>query len=151
MTMSNTSTKRSTIRAGSCLCKRIKFKIHGDPFTFILCHCVNCKKASGTAFLSNLWFQEKNVIITEGSDLVKCYEDHDTASGNALRRHFCSNCGSTLFLRPSKEYPRSDIIMLHASTVDDPFHWQPRNEFHKDSKWSWVDVQINRKKLRSKL
>ncbi|KAJ8094051.1 hypothetical protein PM082_009941 [Marasmius tenuissimus] len=135
----------TTTRAGSCLCKGVKLEIEGDPFTFVACHCTNCKKASGSAFLFNLFFSEKNVTIKEGSDLVKCYNDSDTASGRTLRRHFCSNCGSTLFIRPSTETPRNDFVILQASTVDDPHDWQPRKELHVESKWDWVDLQLKAK------
>ncbi|KAF9266009.1 hypothetical protein L218DRAFT_997360 [Marasmius fiardii PR-910] len=139
--MSNPSAR--TVRTGSCLCKEVKLEITGDPFTFAVCHCQNCKKASGSAFLSNLFFPEKNVKITGGSDLIKRYDDSNTASGRTLGRHFCSNCGSTLFIRPSPEVPRSDFVILQAATVDDSHDWKPRRELHRDSKWDWIDVAVN--------
>ncbi|KAG7086273.1 hypothetical protein E1B28_002238 [Marasmius oreades] len=113
----------TTARAGSCLCKGVKLQITGDPFTFVVCHCQNCQKASGTAFLSNMFFKDKNVLITEGSDLIKRYDDSNTASGRTLGRHFCSNCGSTLFIRPSLEASNNDFVIVQASTVDDSYNW----------------------------
>jgi hypothetical protein len=49
----------STVRSGSCLCKSIKYEIIGDPITFRICHCMNCKKSSGSAFMSNLFFSKE--------------------------------------------------------------------------------------------
>lgn len=42
---------------GSCLCSAIKYEITGDPFTYLVCHCINCKKATGAAFMANAFFR----------------------------------------------------------------------------------------------
>ena len=46
-------------RSASCLCGAIKFDITGDPVTFMVCHCVNCQKATGSVFMSNTFFKAK--------------------------------------------------------------------------------------------
>jgi hypothetical protein len=43
---------------GSCLCKTIRYTLHGAPITRVLCHCKNCKKASGSSFQANLFFKQ---------------------------------------------------------------------------------------------
>ena len=53
------SMSSSTVRSGSCLCKSIKYEIIGDPITFRVCHCMNCRKATGSAFMSNLVFSKE--------------------------------------------------------------------------------------------
>jgi hypothetical protein len=42
----------------------------------------------------------QNVTITQGSDLLKIFQDAQTASGFPMLRYFCSECGSNLFMRP---------------------------------------------------
>ena len=37
-------------RSGSCLCGGIQFSVTGDPFRIGLCHCKDCRKASGSTF-----------------------------------------------------------------------------------------------------
>ncbi|KAL0572948.1 hypothetical protein V5O48_009020 [Marasmius crinis-equi] len=132
----------STTRNGSCLCKGVKLQIIGEPLNFFACHCTGCKKASGTAFLSNVWFHEQNVIVNEGSDLVKSYNDSGIVKGRNLRRHFCSKCGSNLFIRLDTEGPEKDLVILQASTVDDPHDWQPEKELDVESRWDWVEVKV---------
>jgi len=36
----------------------------------------------------------------EGSDLLKTFQDSQTASGFPMLRYFCSECGWNLFMRP---------------------------------------------------
>ncbi|KAF7370438.1 Duf636 domain protein [Mycena sanguinolenta] len=107
----------STVRNGSCLCHKIRFTVEGDPFTFVVCHCSNCQKFAGSAFMTIAFFAPdarfsritclklpltqyyaQKVAITEGQDFIKAYDDNDTTSGNTLTRRFCSNCGASLFL-----------------------------------------------------
>ncbi|KIM37280.1 hypothetical protein M413DRAFT_50864, partial [Hebeloma cylindrosporum] len=88
------------VRTGSCLCKAIKYTVAGEPLTFRVCHCVNCKKASGSAFMTNAFYKDENVTINQGSDLLKIFEDTQTQSGFPMLRYFCSECGSSLFMRP---------------------------------------------------
>ncbi|KAJ6514933.1 hypothetical protein C8R47DRAFT_496558 [Mycena vitilis] len=88
-------------RLGSCMCKRVRFTVAGEPFQF--------------------------VVLTEGADLVRKYEDNDTTSGNTLTRSFCSECGSSLFLSsPTK----TDWISVCPAAIDDDQSWggAPRRE-----------------------
>lgn len=38
---------------GSCLCGEIRYVTDGDIVGINYCHCVQCRKASGTAFATN--------------------------------------------------------------------------------------------------
>ncbi|KAJ7696475.1 Mss4-like protein [Mycena rosella] len=102
-------------QAGSCLCRKVRFTVLGDPFQYVVCHC--------------------NLSVTAGKDLVRQYHDSDTASGNTLTRSFCSECGTSLFLSsPTK----TDWISVCPATVDQAQDWVPRRENRPDAKFSWV-------------
>lgn len=45
-------------RTGSCLCRAVKYEVIGEPVTIRVCHCGNCKKATGAAFMTNGFFKE---------------------------------------------------------------------------------------------
>lgn len=47
----------ANIYHGSCLCHKVQYELTGEPFTFFVCHCVNCRKATGSAFMSNGFFK----------------------------------------------------------------------------------------------
>jgi hypothetical protein len=64
----------------------------------VLCHCSNCQKFSGSAFMHNHRYTEAEITFQRGKELVKEYVDRETKSGNELRRAFCSECVSTIIL-----------------------------------------------------
>ncbi|KAJ7140305.1 Mss4-like protein [Mycena crocata] len=135
-------------RLGSCLCKRIRFTVSGEPFQYAVCHCANCKKAAGSAFMTNAFFSSDKVSVTEGQDLLRKYQDSDTTSGNTLTRSFCSECGTSLFLSsPTK----TDWITVSPATIDDPQEWAPRRENRPDAKFPWVKELHMQPKHKDKL
>ncbi|KAJ7180841.1 Mss4-like protein [Mycena filopes] len=122
-------------RLGSCLCTKVRFTVQGEPFTYALCHCINCRKFAGSAFMTNAFFSPDKVTVTEGEDFIRRYQDSDTTSGNTITRSFCSECGTSLFLSsPTKP----DWMSLCPSAVGDPKEWVPRRENRPDVKLPWI-------------
>jgi hypothetical protein len=39
-----------TARTACCRCKQLSATVTGDPVRVSVCHCLNCKKRSGSAF-----------------------------------------------------------------------------------------------------
>ncbi|KAF9558702.1 DUF636 domain-containing protein [Agrocybe pediades] len=130
----------------SCLCKGVKFNLEGEPFHFVICHCSNCKKVSGSAFMVNAMYKPERVMITQGKELIKEYADGETLSGNTIKRTFCGNCGSTLLIIPSK----GDINITHPSLIEEKVNWVPKKEFHGQDKYSWVKEITFKKKEATK-
>ncbi|KAF9493272.1 DUF636 domain protein [Pleurotus eryngii] len=132
------------VRRGSCLCKKVQFEIHGQPWTYVVCHCVNCQKFSGSAFMANAFFLFKDVMITEGKDHIKTYEDSITKSGQPLIRSFCGECGSSLFLRSVT----TNLIIVNTGSIDDKLETDanikvPKCEIFVENKRPWLLVQAN--------
>ncbi|KAF8987041.1 Mss4-like protein [Cyathus striatus] len=133
----------SKSRHGSCLCKAVKYEVTGDPVTLRVCHCVNCRKATGSAFMTNAFFMEKNVQIVQGADKVKCYRDNETKDGFPLDRFFCTECGSNLFLRPTRKESQIKIVAL--GTLNDEVNWFPRMEMFPEQKRAFVHgIEVDR-------
>ncbi|KAF8952805.1 Mss4-like protein [Flammula alnicola] len=117
------------VRTGSCLCKSVKYQVYGDPITFRICHCQNCRRASGSAFMSNVFFTGKQVRVVEGEDKLKVFPDPETASGAPLDRYFCSECGSNVFLRPTnKRALELDYKIISHGTLNEEVDWVPQVE-----------------------
>jgi len=51
-----TTIEDTGLRTGSCLCGNIKFDLTGVPLRKVLCHCANCKKATGSSFVATSWY-----------------------------------------------------------------------------------------------
>jgi len=104
---------------GGCLCGGVRFVVSGQPFRVGLCHCLDCRKHHGALFHASAIFPETAVSIAG--------ETH------AFRgRHFCPNCGSSVFARTGDEVE----ISLGALDAIDQF--RPTYELWAIRRESWL-------------
>ncbi len=96
---------------GGCHCGAVRYRIEGEPMTHALCHCTDCRRHAGAPMVSWAMFPENAVRTIKGA--LKVY-----ASSEHGRRHFCANCGTSLFYANSQVLP--GIIDVQSSTFDDP-------------------------------
>ena len=74
---------------GACLCGGVEYEVE-DPESLGVCHCTRCQRWTGSS-LAAVVVDPTNFEITKGADLVGRYESE------LAPRHFCSNCGSSLY------------------------------------------------------
>jgi hypothetical protein len=117
---------------GSCLCGSIKFTCSSEPLFSALCHCSACQKSTGSAFSVVVGAKKADLVIT-GNTLrnYDCIGD----SGNPLSRHFCSNCGTTLF---GEMISRPDVTFVKAGTLDDASWVKPQMNAYWRDHCSWI-------------
>ena len=114
-----------SIFTGSCLCGSVNYKSNSDPLVIQNCHCDQCRKATGSVYLTNLFIKEENFEITGE---VNNYM-HLSDAGNNMTKYFCPNCGSQVF---GKNSGRPGIITIRAGTVNEKDIIKPiRNLFLK--------------------
>ena len=114
-----------SIFTGSCLCGSVNYKSNSDPLVIQNCHCDQCRKATGSVYLTNLFIKEENFEITGE---VNNYT-HLSDAGNNMTKYFCPKCGSQVF---GKNSGRSGIITIRAGTVNEKDIVKPiRNLFLK--------------------
>jgi hypothetical protein len=94
---------------GGCLCGAVRFETDEQPQWIEHCHCIQCRKASGAAFLSGLMYRAEAI---RWSGEPKSYE-----SSPGIRRTFCGICGGSLAFRQDAA-PEKDCLLLGA--FDDP-------------------------------
>ncbi|WP_095091506.1 GFA family protein [Mesorhizobium sophorae] len=69
------------VRNGGCLCGAVRFSVKGAPLRVGLCHCQDCRRASGSAFnFFGVWPRS----AYEGAGELRTFEG----------RSFCPDCGS---------------------------------------------------------
>ncbi len=72
------------IRSGSCQCGAVRYSVNGAPLRVGLCHCSDCRKESGSAFVTfAIW--PRHAFSHTGE--VREFNG----------RGFCPECGSRLF------------------------------------------------------
>jgi len=92
---------------GSCLCGKVTFRVHGELPDASCCHCTRCRKATGH-YEAGVDVKKAAVSIS-GEDNVTWF-----FSSAAVRRGFCSTCGSPMFFDP----PDADWIGLMLGSFD---------------------------------
>ena len=98
---------------GGCLCGAVTYETSAEPQIVGHCHCVDCRKSSGTGHGTHVGLPE--AALTLNGD-VKFY-DRPADSGNIVSRGFCANCGSAILSRNSA---MAGMAFLRASSLDDP-------------------------------
>jgi|SRR5580700_1423513 len=99
---------------GGCLCGAIRYEVTGEPIFSTHCHCRDCQRASGSAYVATARLPAGGFRITKGSP-KRFVGKAD--SGNEVTRVFCGDCGSPLYSQVSA---RLDLIGLRVTSLDDP-------------------------------
>ena len=97
------------MHTGSCLCGAVTFRVEGELHAPDSCHCTQCRKQSGHYWVSTN--VKRTALTVEGGEKVTWYRHSD-----AVRRGFCSVCGSFLFWDPVAH----DFIAIGMGAFDPP-------------------------------
>ena len=110
-----------------CNCGQVTARATGEPLSIVNCHCTECRRATGAAYGTVLYFPV-DAVETAGRT-----SRHDMLSdqGNDVSRHFCPFCGSQRFVR-SGAFP--NLVGLRAGTLEDTRHVVPQRNVFTASK-----------------
>src|ERR1700761_2308423 len=81
-----------TARIARCCCGDCSIAVEGEPVLNALCHCISCRRRSGSAFGWASYFPDDKVVAKEGAFAVHA---QDGAMGYS--RHFCARGGTTRY------------------------------------------------------
>ncbi len=126
--------------SGQCLCGAIRYSADVEPVFMGNCHCKDCQRTSGSAFVPAIIFSEHDVTIT---GTVKYYCSNDD-NGNSHSRGFCPECGSQLFGKFSN---MSGMIGIKAGTLNETSNYVPKLDFYVASatNWDFMNLDIPKK------
>lgn len=119
--------------SGRCLCGAVSYESTAPQVIGGHCHCVHCRKSSGTAHSSHMGVPVSAVTIN-GETAVY---DATTDAGNIVSRHFCPTCGAPVY---STNSSMEDLLFLRASSLDDPEMFDPQVVVYTKSRPSWDRV-----------
>lgn len=121
----------------SCRCGQLRATVTGDPVRVSVCHCLACKKRSGSAFAVQARWPADQVTI-EGRS-----KSHETVadSGNSATYYFCPDCGSNVYYRNHGKFEGQVAIPVGA--FDDPFFLTPAFSVWEKRKNDWVEIVGN--------
>ena len=119
---------------GSCLCGEITFEVTGQPIRQGNCHCTACKKATGAAYATIVFFKEDQISQLSGE--TKSYE-YISDKGNTKRKMFCQKCGSIVF---GNNTGRPGIRSVYAGTFDDASFVKPTFNVYTSRAFPFVPI-----------
>lgn len=80
------------MRVATCRCGSLKAECMGEPILLSVCHCLECKRRTGSVFSAQARFLAENVeVIGAFHTFVRTAD-----SERSLTYRFCPNCGSTV-------------------------------------------------------
>lgn len=123
-----------TTRTASCRCGQLRATVAGEPVRVSVCHCLNCKKRSGSAFAAQArWPAERTEIQGESRTFDKAGD-----SGNVATFHFCPDCGSDVFYVIKGKF--DGLIAIPVGAFDDPYFAIPEYSVYEGRKHEWVEI-----------
>jgi hypothetical protein len=139
----------SVLREGRCACGSVRYRLTSDPLFTHCCHCLNCQRQKGSAFVINLLIEADRVELLAGDPQPV---DVPRDDGSTQRIYRCSTCHVAVF----SEYTRPEVWFVRAGTLDDPSTVTPDVHIFTRSKVGWIalpdsapafDVYYDRKAL----
>jgi hypothetical protein len=118
---------------GGCSCGEVRYRLASDPLFVHCCHCLNCQRQTGSAFVINLLIETDRVEILAGDPRPLEVPRDDGTSQTIFR---CPTCQIAVF----SQYGYAGIRFVRGGTLDDPREVAPDVHIYTRSKVDWVEL-----------
>lgn len=119
---------------GRCACGEIRYRLESAPMFVHCCHCRDCQRQTGTAFVLNALIETDRVTLLSGEPVAVAVP---TDSGRPHEIHRCPKCGTAVW---STYGGVQKIRFVRLGTLDDPAALQPDVHIYIRSKLPWVTL-----------
>jgi hypothetical protein len=123
----------SVPREGGCACGAVRYRLTSDPLFIHCCHCLNCQRQTGSAFVINLLIEADRVESLAGEPQPV---DVPRDDGSMQRIFRCPTCQVAVF----SQYTRPEVWFVRAGTLDEPTSVVPDVHIFTKSKVGWVTL-----------
>ena len=118
---------------GGCFCGAVRYRLNSAPMFVHCCHCRDCQRQSGSAFVLNALIETDRIALLAGTPQVGTVP---TDSGHPHDIYRCPTCFSAVW---SDFGRRPKLRFVRVTTLDDPTAITPDVHIYTRSKLSWVD------------
>jgi hypothetical protein len=101
------------MRSGGCQCGKVRYECDAEPLALYICHCLECRHQSGSAFGMSLAMPAGTMRVVEGTPT---FWTRLANSGRRVRCAFCPECGSRLWHEPEQ----GSYLTIKAGSLDEP-------------------------------
>ena len=123
----------SATREGGCSCGAIRYRLTFEPLVTHCCHCLNCQRQTGSAFVINLLTETDRVELLAGDPQPV---DVPRDDGSKQRVFRCPNCQVAVF----SHYGHPGVRFVRGGTLDQPASVEPDVHIFTKSKLPWITL-----------
>jgi hypothetical protein len=123
----------SVPREGGCACGAVRYRLASDPLFTHCCHCLNCQRQTGSAFVINLLIEADRVEVRAGVPEPVDVPRDDGSTQTIFR---CPTCQVAVF----SQYGRPEVRFVRGGTLDRPSEIEPDVHIFTRSKVPWVTL-----------
>ncbi len=116
---------------GRCGCGDIRYRLSGRPMFVHCCHCLDCQRQTGSAFVLNAIYELERIELLSGEPEPVAMP---TDSGRAHDVYRCQRCRTALW----SDYGRRRMRFVRIGTLEDPSALRPDVHIFTRSKLPWV-------------
>jgi hypothetical protein len=118
---------------GGCACGAVRYRLASEPLFTHCCHCLNCQRQTGSAFVINMLIEADRVELLAG---IPQPVDVPRDDGSKQRIFRCPTCQVALF----SQYTHPGVRFVRGGTLDDPWGVAPDVHIYTRSKLPWVTL-----------
>ena len=117
---------------GGCACGRVRYRLLAAPMFVHCCHCRDCQRQAGSAFVLNALIETDRIALLAGAPEPVSMP---TDSGRPHDIHRCPACRTALW----SDYGRRPALrFVRVGTLDDPAALPPDIHIFTRTKLPWV-------------
>ncbi|KAF0179515.1 MAG: GFA family protein [Hyphomonadaceae bacterium] len=117
---------------GGCSCGSVRYSLMSRPMFVNCCHCTQCQRLTGGAFVINALIETDRIEILSGKTVVT---PGPSESGRPHDIHRCETCATALW----SDYGRRPALrFVRVGALDDPAAAPPDAHIFTRSKLPWV-------------
>ena len=110
----------------------VRYRLTSEPLFVHCCHCLNCQRQTGSAFVINVLIETERVELLAGEPEVV-----PVPRGAKQQKIWrCPTCQIALY----SQYTRAGVRFVRAGTLDDPAAVEPDVHIYTRSKLPWVTI-----------
>jgi len=118
---------------GGCACGAVRYRLASEPMFVHCCHCLNCQRQTGSAFVINILIEADRVRTLSGAPVAVDVPRDDGSTQRILR---CPSCQVAVW----SFYSRPQLCFVRAGTLDAPSSVAPDVHIYVRSKLPWVTL-----------
>jgi hypothetical protein len=120
-------------REGGCACGAVRYRLTSDPLFVHCCHCLNCQRQTGSAFVINALIETDRVeLLADEPQPVDVPRD----DGSMQTVWRCPTCQVAVY----SKYTSPRVRFVRVGTLDDPSTLEPDVHIFTKSKVPWVQI-----------